>query len=309
MIAAAALLAGCAKEIEGGEEGYSLRFGAATLDVMPSEEPATRSQAAPESLELRSDDGSVISLSLESVAGTNTACTKGTPIEETVSSFYAKGFTGSRQWFPASGDAEQVTVGNTYSDYKWRPGVEHTFYGYANMPSGSDVAVASVTGIGVSLDYKAVPKSASAQNDILLGRYSGDGKGESSQYCGATLMFSHPLAAVSFTNGFQSGSGVTAITGVTLSGVYASGKTSLDMDTPTEGWRTEYTWDVSSSTKQDVTSSGISDSFMLIPQNLTTSHVVMFVTVTRGVEPYTYMGLLETGEWKSGNSYAYSIHD
>ena len=194
-----------------------------------------------------------------------------------VTSFTAAGYDGSSPWFSATA----VNTTDKYSTHKWVSGKSYTFYGYANMPSSASTAEASITKDGVSLNYKAVPTDASAQNDILLGHYSGNGGGTGT----AAMTFYHPLASVVFTVGEIEG--ISEITSISIKGVYSTGKVGFSVSGSTPA----YIWsDCSGSTTVSQTITGdlpakdaqLGEPFILIPQTFTSLKIQMSATTTAG---------------------------
>lgn len=230
--------------------------------------------------------------------------TKGTQ-QTSVTSFTAAGYDGSTEWFPAM----SVTTSGTYDAYKWKTGKTYTFFAYTNLPSSTSTAVASITEGGVSLNYKAVPESASDQNDMMLGYYSGNGGGTGT----AAINFYHPLAAIKFTVGDIVG--VQNISSIRISGVYASGTTSLagGTGTPTFTWsNTSSTKTVSQTIAGNLPSKGsqLGTTFILIPQTISSSpklSVEMSATLVDGKNKIITADLT-SGTFEAGKTNIYAVN-
>ena len=113
-------------------------------------------------------------------------------------------------------------------EYNWKPGVEKSFYAYANLGDCGEASVTTDTGTGcasgMSVEY-TVPESAAAQSDLLLGYYSGIGDGEVPGKTNGTanIVFNHALTSVVVKLGKVTGTATFSVTGLGLEGVCASG--------------------------------------------------------------------------------------
>ena len=218
--------------------------------------------------------------------------TKG-ELKEAVSTFNVKGYGSDGQWFPESGE-QTVTIGSgaSFPTFIWDKGVSHTFYAYANLPSVADAASASITADGVTLTYSAVPASAAAQTDILLGKYIGTGdKGK------AKLTFDHALTSVKFVAGSLNN---VTVTGLSLSGVYTSGSVTL-------GSSGLGTWQDCTASGQKMTGN-LGDCFILIPQNLANNSVQLTLEATIGLEKVQLVKNLDSDNWQAGKTNVYTIN-
>ena len=226
-----------------------------------------------------------------------------------VSDFYAMGYAGTTQWFPTSGGPQRVQISGgsaTFSTYRWKTNESKTFFAYSNnLPTG---ATATIANSGVTLTYTAIPTEASAQNDVTLGRYSGNGDNGDNKGT-AAMTFYHPLAQVVFKMGDMVG--VSTIDNIEIAGVYSAGTTSLTTSTETGGTPSvaNFSWTGtggSAMVSQTVNSlpaknSEIGVPFMLIPQSLATQNVTVSVTVTTtGGSSATLTKELNSGSFSTG---------
>ena len=318
LAASALLLASCAKELGGnGNENY-LSFSSNIAEIVQVKSGAgvqADTDSPARFVTLSSTDGNKslqMELSVEpntsGLCGSDYAGTKATLQTASVSSFYAMGFNGAQEWFPNdSSTPQQVNVGQTYSNYIWVDGASYNFFAYTNMPASTDVAEASITEDGVSLNYKAMPDGAADQNDILLGRYCGNGKGAGT----AEMTFYHPMTAVIFKVGTLDAS-ITAVKSISIDGVYASGSTTLATGTGTP----TFTWTPGSDVKtvsQAINSlpgegALIGVPFVLIPQNLASKNVTVNMTVTTASGDILLTTTLDSGSWEAGKTYTYKVN-
>ena len=222
-----------------------------------------------------------------------------------VSDFYTIGYAGTTQWFPTSGGPQNVVLSGgsaTFSTYRWKTNESKTFFAYSNnLPSG---ASASISSSGVTLTYTAIPTEASAQTDVLLGRYEGNGNGNGT----ASMTFYHPLAQVVFKMGDMAG--VSKIDKIEIKGVYNAGTTTLTTSTTTSGTPAvaNFSWTGTSGSakvSQTVNSLPAKDSeigvpFMLIPQTLSTQKVTIIVSATVVGEPMSLAATLDSGAFVAG---------
>ena len=238
--------------------------------------------------------------------------TKADPVTS-LSEFLVKGFTGSSQWFPTTGDPVNVTLSGgtaTYSKYIWR-GDKKTFYAYTNnVPGGASATIAST---GVTLTYTSLPTEASAQTDVLLGLYSGNGNGTGT----ASMTFYHPLAQVVFIVG-EIDASLTAISKIEIADVYNAGSTTLSTSTTTTSVAAasgsgsvsvaDFSWtgtggSVTVSQNVSLPASGqIGVPFMLIPQDLASKNVTVKVYATVDGVAKTLTATLNTGSFATGKA-------
>lgn len=184
-----------------------------------------------------------------------------------------------------------------------------SFLACTNFPSG-DSQEYSFTPDGLSAGY-AVPQAAKDQNDILLGYCSG-----SARSCGgvATIQFGHPLTAVRFRHGDIPAS-YGAVSGISLSGVAASGTVTMSCD-GTLAWDmtgTEYGLTVSQEAPSgDTLTVGadgiIGEPFIIIPQDLDADASGHSVTVRVTFEDGTTLkAVLDGQDWQAGTTYTYNV--
>lgn len=216
-------------------------------------------------------------------------------------------------------------------------GIEKAFYAYANLPAGSSSPSVSVNGTthlptSMTLGYEE-PSDVSAQTDILVAYYRGEGDTSGKPTGTASLQFLHPLASVRLVLGTVKGVNVFSINSVSLESVHSGGTLAM---TPTGtgsgvtiGW-TPYTGSgskksITQTVNLNVTSvtepgTEIGEPFIVIPQDFTTSPARIAVNITadgrtfdiyRTLDPahWTPEQLLSSAtEWEAGTSYTYAFN-
>ena len=245
-------------------------------------------------------------------------------LQSEITEFKVAAYDGTTRFIPATNATngyETVTYSNSNSKwatgttYFWPGSVNKTFYAYANMPNdlntdgGPSISCTStgqvLTGFSINTDY-------TAQQDILMGYYSGDGKGASAVERTAAIKFYHPLTAVRFKMGTATD---VTINSLKISNIYSSG-------TVTQA-ENSFVWsnfgDATSITMSntplfvDGTSKLISNieggdnTFILIPQNLATKNVTVEITANTTEGNKTFTGTLSTGAWEAGTVYTYEL--
>ena len=211
-------------------------------------------------------------------------------------------------------------------EYTWRPLADkqtpetNLFYAYSNLSTGSEVA-ASIDGSThkpvMVLDH-TVPTAASAQTDILLGGYKGNGKDNSSGIGGtATINFQHPLTAVKITMGTVKATKSFSIKSVSLEGIYAGGKATMKDDMSITWAPAEVEGVVVTTTvSQDITTtpaSGsklqIGETFIVMPQAFASNESARIkVSVTAdGRDLDLYYPLVDSDNWQAGHVVTYEI--
>ena len=230
-------------------------------------------------------------------------------------SFQLVSWTGSTQFYPTEGVA---TI--SYNSSKWQPSSGNspqwpesgdvTFYAVANLPS-SGASWTNTSNTSANLTY-TVPASASAQNDILMGYYKGQGNNGT-----AELTFYHPLTAVVFKKGaFDNASSSIEFKKITLSGVYESGTATQEQSaggsvfswTPGANTTTVELLPSGDYISVNSTSNVIGEPFLLIPQSLTSSSSVT-ITVNATVDGVdaVFAKTLTSGEWQAGKTNIYTL--
>lgn len=185
-----------------------------------------------------------------------------------------------------------TTGGKEYAkEYLWKSGEVKTFFAYAYLPSG-DVVASIIPGAGEAPAQElrhTVPATASAQTDILLGFYSGDGTtGSPAKMTGtASIVFSHPLTAVKFKLGTIEGVESFAVNSISIEGVHSSGTAVMTPDSASEsdskdrvswgsfGAATTVSQEVAGQTTAEAPVIG--EAFLLIPQNFASSSTARIV--------------------------------
>ena len=253
------------------------------------------------------------------------AQTKGTLIDDnsssSITSFKLISWKGSDLFYPATaGTSAEIE----YKDSKWQPSSGNspewpasedvTFFTAANLPS-SGASWTSVSSSSASLTY-TVPQNASAQNDILLGGYKGQGETVNNTNGVAEIHFCHPLTALVLKKGEFAD--VTSITfkSISIQGVYSSGTVTQSFNAQKE---VSFSWNTSESTTQTVTlvsASGltvgtddvIGEPFLLIPQDLSSASITITVEAQiNGTTDVTYGKTLNSGEWQAGKINTYTL--
>ena len=226
------------------------------------------------------------------------------------------GADGGEYWMTVQGqlDAFKTTLPDADDEYIWKKisdtkAETKTFYAYANLPlSGATVTNADAT--GQTLEYTAVPATAAAQNDILLGYYKGEGKtgpSESEVMTGtAGIVFQHPLTAVKFVVGDIKDN--KKITGISIKGLASSGQVTMDAAGALGVWTAISNYDLTASVSNSATLAKgdvIGSPFVVIPQNLTAHSVDVTVTLEDGTGGTL---TLNADNWQAGYTNTYTIN-
>ena len=265
--AAIFVLAGCQKCIV-PEEGLPIRFAIGAENVTKGE--------------LINTDGSDKALA-----------------DKGVTSFKASAYNGSSPMFSDQTVTYASGKWSTASTYYWPQSTVLTFLAYTNLPEGQTATIAAT---GVSTVH-TVPAEASAQKDILLGHYKGNGGNTGT----AAIRFEHPMTAVRFLRGYISES--IGIRSISIKGVTASGTATMDSD-GTVSWSDlgAYTHTVSQTKADglsvDGTTNLIGEPFIIIPQNVAVNDVKVNVTFTDGT---AVEASIASGEWQAGKTNTYTL--
>ena len=228
----------------------------------------------------------------------------GTGLGECVSNNYQKVMFrdksgGGKYWMTVQPQTVSVSGAPTLADdeYLWKAGETKTFYAYANLPSGG----ASVTNTAATVQQLEVTSTPCA-NDILLGYYSGEGKTgvapDLQMTATASIRFYHPLTAVRFKLGsLPEGK---SITGISVSGVYQSGKTTQSSASSAFSWtrtdgnsfsKSDETGTVSLSSCTLSADNTIGEALLLIPQTFASDGSARIaVTLSGGKTVYCPLG-------------------
>lgn len=205
-------------------------------------------------------------------------------------------------------------------EYIWKKNEVKTFYAYANLPAGEAATVASADATGQTLEY-TVPATASAQTDILLGYYYGQGKtGSPAEQTGtAGIVFQHPLTAVRFIYGTITGN--PDIRSIRLDGVAQRGTATMSPvedhpESATIEWSgvDAYTHTVSQTKESGLPVASsvpklIGEPFLLIPQDVAANHVTVTVTFTNSTSvSATIPAASLSGKWDAGKVNTYTIN-
>lgn len=205
-------------------------------------------------------------------------------------------------------------------EYIWKKNEVKTFYAYANLPAGEAATVASADATGQTLEY-TVPATASAQTDILLGYYYGQGKtGSPAEQTGtAGIVFQHPLTAVRFIYGTITDN--PDIRSIRLDGVAQRGTATMSPvedhpESATIEWSgvDAYTHTVSQTKESGLPVASsvpklIGEPFLLIPQDVAANHVTVTVTFTNSTSvSATIPAASPSGKWDAGKTNTYTIN-
>ena len=250
-------------------------------------------------------------------------------LPENLSSFQVAAYDGTTRFIPASNASDNyvtVTYNNnkwsTENTYYWPGSSSKTFYAYANMPDNLNAQGGpsiSCTSTGQVLTNFSINTDYTAQKDILMGYYSGNGSGGSIAARTAAIRFTHPLTAVRFKMGTPTDITINSLTSIKIEGIYSSGTVTQTDDTfAWSGFGTTTSVTMSNSGSaltEDGTSHLIrntatngDDTFILIPQNLASKNVTVKITAqTEEFGEKVFEGTLSTGEWEPGNVYTYEI--
>ena len=188
----------------------------------------------------------------------------------------------------------------------WPQATSLNFLASANLPESEDVATVSFASTGVTLNYKSVPEDASAQKDILLGWYQGNGGGTGT----ADICFEHPLTAVRFLYGDIDGN--PSIKSITLVGVAASYTATMAPDGEiTPGEVSDYSKTVSQNKSEgldvDIVTGLIGEPFIIVPQDLEGHNVMLTVILSTDSGDVPVTATINAGEWKAGYTSTYRI--
>ena len=169
--------------------------------------------------------------------------------------------------------------------YWWKSGETLSFY--AVHPQ--DQAGVSISSGGISLSSYSVPSTISEQKDILLGSYSGTGNEGV-----APIRFVHALTALILTEGEQLESsipGFTAVTSITLGGLYSGGSVT--------NWTggTAVAW---TGTGSKSFTPAFGDVLTLVPQDLATQSVTVTVAYSAASGDGTISATISSGVFAAG---------
>lgn len=291
LVAAIFVLAGCQKDIL-LEEGLPIRFAISAENVTKGE--------------LINTDGSDKGLA-----------------DKGVTSFKASAYNGTSPVFTTPGldpaNVETVSYSGGFwtmaHTYYWPQATGLTFFACANMPS-STVASVAFSGSGLTLNYTSVPEDVTAQKDILLGHYQGNGGNTGT----AQICFRHPLTAIVFKRGVENLSGdLVNIKRIRLSGIAASGTVRMEADGTLSTWEvSDYSGaaslgDGSTDLSVDGTTGiigGTDGVFLIIPQNTAEHNITVTVTATTLDGPCTFTTTISSTNLEMGktNTFVFYPH-
>ena len=329
MILCALALAGCRKE---GLENQGLGDGTVRYAVVMNQSAVTKagdngSVASGGVVTLKDRSGNIsIPMECEVTEGilcasaNSEAATKGTQVNTSGSSQALSGFAdaiGKKfavRAFEGIGSTALITQDVEWKTDKWvgspvaywPQATILKFLASANLPESEDVATVGFASTGVTLNYKSVPEDASAQKDILLGWYQGNGSGTGT----AEICFGHPLTAVRFLYGDIDGN--PSVKSITLEGVAASYTATMTPDGEiTPGEVSDYSKTVSQNKSEgldvDIVTGLIGEPFIIVPQDLEGHNVMLTVILSTDSGDVPVTATINAGEWKAGYTNTYRI--
>lgn len=331
---AALLLAGCQPGLQSYDEG------SCSVCFLPSVCVATGS-AQLKSTELVSEDGA-LSLPLHCEVGDGMDAapqtraaqlnTTGDPgdLEDYIDMFHVSAWLDGQRFIPAPGAPryDEVTFGSnglwrTEENYRWNPAKVATFYAYANLPvrqPGLLEASVSCSNAGSqTLNYSVVPDKAEDQKDILMGFFQGKGRYDETLATGgiADILFYHPLAAVRFR--LWDGATNVSVKQIRIRGVYSSGVAEMTVSTAAKPSNADkFIWTPGGDMKTVMLGDGSSSlavdpegiigvPFILIPQDLGASKVVITVVLDINGSGTVFEAVDDSNNWVAGKTYTYAL--
>ena len=208
--------------------------------------------------------------------------------------------------------AEATFVGDKWSlnpGARLTKGKNYSFLSYTKLPeSGVSISPAATEAGNMTL---TVTDITAAQEDILLGSGTANDPSDGD----VTINYSHPFASVEFAVG--NADGVSKVTGISLTGVYSSGKTTYSLtsgDTDEDGI-IDYSWDDLGKANATLEANGLEKAegdilatFVVIPQTLIDKNAVVTVTYKDNIDDeHSMVKLLSEGKWKAGYTTTYTI--
>lgn len=331
-IAAAFLFAACSKDpaAESALRGGYLRF-----EVTEANSSRTRSQSrtAEDSLQTK-ESAAVFTLQGETPADTlflhasvadgiaapqpnaqtDRSQTRATPIE--TANFYdsfgvlASVYTGSWSETACLPDymynVEVTKASSWTTSYHW-PGSGRNIRFFAYAPyNGTGISLSSATKAGTPSITYTVPKSVSAQRDLLVAATSGIAGNTAAA---APLTFAHALTAIRFTTGDDMLAG--RILKITLKGVYGSGSYTMGADSWGDYGATADFWqrpmaDVDGSADQEITP--VARTFMMLPQTLPPGASIEVIYKNKLTSTqHTLTASIAGSQWPIGKTLTYRI--
>lgn len=208
--------------------------------------------------------------------------------------------------------AEATFVGDKWSlnpGARLTKGKNYSFLSYTKLSeSGVSISPAATETDNMTL---TVTDITAAQEDILLGSGTANDPSDGD----VTINYSHPFASVEFAVG--NADGVSKVTGISLTGVYSSGKTtySLDSGDTDEDGIIDYSWVDLGKANATLGANGLDKkegailaTFVVIPQTLSDKNAVVTVTYKDKSEyEHSMVKLLSEGKWKAGYTTTYTI--
>lgn len=240
---------------------------------------------------------------VESIEATNHTkadlLNSGSSIPDNKFTLYA--WEGADKWIDGKTAEYKSDKWTLPSSYSLNKDSDYSFLAYANMPtSGASISMPSAKTGDVKFSVSDI---SAAQKDVLIGKGS---KTHPITDGNVDISFSHPYSSVKFKLGNVDG--VAKVTGVSLTGVYETGFSTITSD------ETDYSWTVPEIAGATISVSGLNvtsgdiTSFVVIPQTLSTKQAVITVTyVNSSSETKTMTKLLNTGSWTAGNTTVYTI--
>lgn len=203
-------------------------------------------------------------------------------------------------------------------------GIEKAFYAYANLPAGAAAPVVAVDGTtklpgAMTLAY-VQPAQASDQTDVIVAYYRGEGNVDGKPAGTASLLFRHPMAAVSVKLGTLKGVNKFRINSLSIEGVHSGGTLAMTPTGTDSGTTLVWTpasgeggtMTVTQSVNLDVTSTTVSgtllgERFIVMPQDFTSAPARIAANVTADGKTFNILWPLGSSAWEAGMDYSYTL--
>jgi len=180
---------------------------------------------------------------------------------------------------------------------------DYAYFSYANLSSGG----ASVDAGSKDNIFYTVSDITAAQKDVLLGQKTLSKPANGN----VEVNFSHPYASVKFQLG--NAVDVPSVSAISLSGVYASGKTSLSQSPSKDSKNViQYNWTDLGAATATIGATGLTGktegeyiaTFVVIPQDLSSHNAVITITYNGDKK---MMKTLSSDSWVAGYTTTYTL--
>lgn len=216
------------------------------------------------------------------------------------------------------------SVRKTVGEVEGFHGIEKAFYAYANLPAGTSAPVVAVNGTtklpgAMTLAY-VQPAQASDQTDIIVAYYRGEGNVDGKPAGTASLLFRHPMAAVSVKLGTLKGVNKFRINSLSIEGVHSGGTLAMTPTGTASGTTLVWTpasgeggtMTVTQSVDLDITSTTASgtelgERFIVMPQDFTYAPARIAANVTADGKTFNILWPLGSSAWEAGMDYSYTL--